>query len=69
MKNSIVKFVMAALIAISATYAGISAGAAGNMNGTGPMTGMGDMSGGGGGGYQQPAPPHQAEVTARLIRW
>ena len=47
MRNSIVKFVMAALIAISATYAGISAGSAGNMNGTGPMSGMGDMSGGG----------------------
>lgn len=52
MKNSIVKFTMAALIAVTATYAGMSSGSArGNM--TGPMTGMGDMSGG---GNHQPIP-------------
>ncbi|MES2198107.1 MAG: hypothetical protein V4517_27110 [Pseudomonadota bacterium] len=48
MRNSIVKLVMAALIAVTATYAGVSVGSAhGNMDGSGGMTGMGDMSGGG----------------------
>lgn len=46
MKNVILKFAMAALIAVSASYAGMSVGSAhGNMDGSGPMTGMGDMSG------------------------
>ena len=46
MRNSIVKFVLAALIAISASYAGMSVGSAeGGMNGTGGMMGMGDGSG------------------------
>ena len=48
MRNAVLKFVMAAMIAITATYAGMSVGsAAGKMDGSGPMTGMGDMTGGG----------------------
>ena len=48
MRNAVLKFVMAALIAVAATYAGTSVGSArGNMDGSGPMTGMGDMTGGG----------------------
>jgi hypothetical protein len=46
MRQAIVKFVMAALIAVTATYAGMSASSArGDMSGTGGMTGMGDGSG------------------------
>lgn len=50
MRQVIVKFVMAALIAVTATYAGMSVSSArGNMDGTGGMTGMGDGTGGMGG--------------------
>jgi len=44
--QKILKFVMAALIAVAATYAGMSVStAAGDMSGTGGMTGSGDGSG------------------------
>jgi hypothetical protein len=46
MKQTIIKLVMAALVAVTATYAGMSAGSArGDMSGTGGMTGAGDGSG------------------------